>query len=54
MLLKEHSEKKLLDPPLNLQERSAYFAYMIGGLIKNLLDASLKHYFITSHGPCGL
>ena len=26
---------------------------MIGGLIKNLFDASLKPYFITSHGPCG-
>ena len=39
---------------VKLRENGAHFAYMIGGLIENLLDASLKRHFLASLGPYGL
>lgn len=41
-------------PHVKLRENGAHFAYMIGGLIENLLDASLKSHFLISLGPYGL
>ena len=39
---------------VKLRENGAQFAYTIGGLIENLLDASLKRHFLASLGPHGL